>query len=117
VFSQQVPFGLGIILTMNNQISDEKHQPRRSSFSNDPVLALEVDLEKEWDNSAERNLSDSASSIREPEKIRTRTVEDDDAVSSHHDLEGGPVVRTVTAQDWTGPDDPEVSLFTTIVFH
>jgi hypothetical protein len=97
---------------MDNQILNEKHQPRRSSFSNDPTLALEVDLEKEWDNNLERTRTDSSSSIHEPEKARTRTVEEDDAVSSHHDLEGGPVVRTVTAQDWTGPDDPEVSFST-----
>jgi len=97
---------------MDNQISNEKHQPRRSSFSNDPILALEVDLEKEWDNNREKNTSDTASSLHEPEKARTRTLEDDESGSSNHDLEGGPVVRTVTAQDWTGPDDPEVSFST-----
>lgn len=56
----------------------DTHTSNESTFSNDPVLADQVDLEKEWD-------------------------------SSHPDLEGGPVIRTVTAQDWTGPDDPEVS--------
>lgn len=101
---------------MDNEISNEKHKPRSSSFSTDPILALEVDLEKEWDNNLERNPSDSASSIQEPEKARTRTVKDNDAASSHHDLEGGSVVRTVTAQDWTGPNDPEVSLSTLIAF-
>lgn len=95
---------------MDNHISNEKRQPRKSSFSNDPVLADEVDLEKEWDNNLARNPSESASTIHEPEKVRTRTIEDD-AGSSHHNLEGGPVMRTVTAQDWTGPDDLEVSLF------
>ncbi|KAE9968780.1 hypothetical protein EG328_007271 [Venturia inaequalis] len=54
----------------------DTHTSNESTFSNDPVLADQVDLEKEWD-------------------------------SSHPDLEGGPVIRTVTAQDWTGPDDPE----------
>lgn len=95
---------------MDKHISNEKRQPRKSSFSNDPVLADEVDLEREWDENRTRNPSESASSIHEPEKARTRTIEEDDAGSSHHDLEGGPVMRTVTAQDWTGHDDPEVSL-------
>jgi hypothetical protein len=93
---------------MENPISDDKHHPRRSSFSHDPTLALEITLEKEWDN-RERNPSDTASSLHEPEKARTRTIDDDDSISSDHDLEASPVVRTVTAQDWTGPDDPEVS--------
>lgn len=100
---------------MENRNSNEKHQPRRSSFSNDPPLAIEVDLEKEWDKKLERNASESVSSILEPEKARTRTNEEDDddeEASSHRDLEGSPVVRTVTAQDWTGPDDPEVSCST-----
>lgn len=96
---------------MDNHISTEKRQSRKSSFSNDQVLADEVDLEKEWDNNLERTPSESASTIHDPEKARTRTFGDDDAGSSHHGLEGGPVMRTVTAQDWTGPDDPEVSLF------
>jgi hypothetical protein len=98
---------------MDNQILNNKDMPRKSNSSHDLNLAFAVDMRKEWESNLEKNLSQSASSIHEPEKTHRRTVEsDDDAASSHDDLEGGTVSRTVTAQDWTGPDDPEVGIST-----
>lgn len=84
------------------------HHPRRSSFASERSIAIGVS-EKEWEKDLEkRSTSDTGSSIREPEKALTKSEHE---AHAHHgkkdDPEQHPVQRTVTAQDWTGPDDPE----------
>ncbi|KAF2095630.1 MFS general substrate transporter [Rhizodiscina lignyota] len=50
-------------------------------------------------------------SIQEPERVHTKHDHSDlEKLSTHHDVEAEaahPATRAVTAQDWTGPDDPE----------
>jgi hypothetical protein len=84
---------------------DETH--RRASLTEERSVAIGVDLEKDWDPNLEKTSTSGSSSIHEPEKARTRDTDIEDELPHHHDIEGTPVRRTVTAQDWTGPDDPE----------
>lgn len=62
--------------------------------------------------------SDEYPGLQVPERLHTKDTDLDSPVSpvdleksiTEDDLEAGqrtPAVRTVTAQDWTGPDDPE----------
>lgn len=58
-------------------------------------------------------------SLREPEKVLTKDsaggrsltpdADDLEKTKTQRDVEAGhgPATRVVTAQDWTGPDDPE----------
>jgi hypothetical protein len=88
---------------------DLKDSHRRASLNSERSVAIGVDLEKEWDRNVEKTSTSGSSSIHEPEKARTKDSDIEDQLPHHHDhdLEGTPVRRTVTAQDWTGPDDPE----------
>jgi hypothetical protein len=80
---------------------------RRASLAASPSLAIGVDLEKEWDDNLEKRSTSESSSIQEPERLRRKEDHGDTAVSPDHDVESSPVHRVVTAQDWTGPHDPE----------
>jgi hypothetical protein len=82
---------------------------RRASLASQSSIAIGVDREKEWDQNLEKRSTSESDSIQEPEKVRTSEDEDEEegSVPRRHDLEGAPVHRTVTAQDWTGPNDPE----------
>jgi len=56
--------------------------------------------------------SDSSSSISIPPRISGAEPTDDlekstSHATQHSAVSGHPVQKTVTAQDWTGPDDPE----------
>jgi hypothetical protein len=84
-----------------------KEVNRRASLASERSIAIGVDMEKEWDQNLDRKSTSGSSSIQEPEKIPTRDDGYEDSAPQHHDPEGTPVHRTVTAQDWTGPNDPE----------
>ena len=80
---------------------------QRASFENDSPIAIGVDLEEKWEsNNLDRHSTSESSSIQEPEKIHTKE-HDVSRSATNHDVEGTPMRRVVTAQDWTGPDDPE----------
>lgn len=61
------------------------------------------------------NLTDLDGAVQSPERVRTRRRDDDETIAdvdfekeAEKDLEDlAPTARVVTAQDWTGPDDPE----------
>ena len=63
----------------------------------------------ELDNMA--SLSDSDSTISSPSQSEnldeTHDIEKIATSNSHRSKHGSPAQRTPTAQDWTGPDDPE----------
>jgi hypothetical protein len=88
-------------------LQDYEKPARRASLTSNPSLAIGVDLEKEWNDNLEKKSTSESSSIQEPEKLRTRDTHHDDSDSPDHDVESTPVHRVVTAQDWTGPNDPE----------
>jgi hypothetical protein len=91
----------------DENIMDSQNSHRRPSLVSDRSIAIGVELEKEWDQNLDKRSTSESSSIQEPEKVRTRDEGVEDSAPRHHDPEGTPVHRTVTAQDWTGPDDPE----------
>jgi hypothetical protein len=88
--------------------SQSDHNPhRQGSFSSESSIAIGIS-EKEWEKNLEKHDTTSDSeSIQEPEKVLTRAATEATASANHYDPEGHPVRRVVTAQDWTGPDDPE----------
>jgi hypothetical protein len=95
---------------IHNIIAMDLEKPqRRVSLTSQRSIAIGVDLEKDWDHDLEKRSTSESDSIQEPEKARTNEDgdEQDGSIPRRHDLEGAPVHRTVTAQDWTGPDDPE----------
>lgn len=61
------------------------------------------------------NLKDLDGAVQSPERVRTRRRGDDETTAdvdlekeAERDVEDlPPTTRVVTAQDWTGPDDPE----------
>lgn len=90
----------------------QHHHHPRASFENDSPIALGVNLEEKWESNhhLDRHSTGESSSIEEPEKTKAGDGHGKDAgtgETKNHDLEGAPVRRVVTAQDWTGPDDPE----------
>jgi len=83
---------------------------------------MEEDLRKEREDLTEQGTEDSQSSIEIVSEVEkddsslsdleaARIREQASAISrhtTHHTQHSGPAVhRVVTAQDWTGPDDPE----------
>jgi hypothetical protein len=80
----------------NNRLHEEENNSRSSTDSSSQPskdeLAPNMDKEREADSS-HLDSNDLEAAVRVP---TTRTITD-----SNH------VVRTVTAQDWNGPDDPE----------
>jgi hypothetical protein len=65
--------------------------------------------ELELDKMASQSDSDSTiSSGSHPDQLdESRDVEKITTSNTNHSKHGSPAQRAVTAQDWTGPDDPE----------
>jgi hypothetical protein len=73
------------------------------TIESESPLGIGIDLEKQW-TPVEASSSDGAS-LSEPEKAQTNA--DISGEEPNPNAEATTVRRVVTAQDWTGPDDPE----------
>lgn len=68
-------------------------------------LGIGIELEKEWSPIHGLSSAESTASMPEPEKAHSKREGSDE---ESDELEGTRTAqRIVTAQDWTGPDDPE----------
>ena len=83
------------------------YRRHESTLESQSPLGIGIDLEKQWSPIQTPSVSRSSTEpVTEPEKVQTKSREDDGAGASSLE-ETRTAQRVVTAQDWTGPDDPE----------
>ena len=85
---------------------ESAYRRHESTLESQSPLGIGIELEKDWTPADESSLSRSSTEhISEPEKVHSKS--EDETGDSDARTEPTPVHRTITAQDWTGPDDPE----------
>jgi hypothetical protein len=69
---------------------------------------IEVQVKTEWNLEKAVSSRSSLTNLSEPSPVKTKSEygnDDSDEANNAHATQ-----KVVTAQDWTGPDDPEVSI-------
>lgn len=83
------------------------YRRHESTLESQSPLGIGINLEKEWTPEAEGAASSKASSEHLPAPEKVRTTIDSDPEASNEDIRPNTAHRVITAQDWSGPDDPE----------
>jgi hypothetical protein len=83
---------------------EKSYRTGHPTIESESPLGIGIDLEKIWTPARASSSSDDAS-FSEPEKVKTKADNSDEEPSPI--TETVTARRVVTAQDWTGPDDPE----------
>lgn len=82
---------------------EEAYRTGHPTVESESPLGIGVDLEKQWTSIKPSSSSDT--SLPDFEKAKTKP--DDVSGEPNPITETATARRVVTAQDWTGPDDPE----------